>query len=98
MFLSTNVWVDCIDDQSAWHDWAIGQLQACSERYQLHVNIIIYSELLIPEPEVSALDDLLDVYGVLRSPLPGPLRRSQPWLVRCTESAVEPSTDRCLTS
>lgn len=68
--VDTNVWVDCIDEASAWHDWAVEQLQACSERSPLHVNIIIYSELLIPEPDVEALDALLGVYDTLRTPLP----------------------------
>lgn len=46
------------------------QLQTCSERSPLHVNIIIYSELLIPKPDVDALDALLGVYETLRTPLP----------------------------
>lgn len=68
--VDTNVWIDCIDDTSPWHDWAMEQLQTCSERSPLHVNIIIYSELLIPKPDVDALDALLDVYETLRTPLP----------------------------
>ena len=70
MLVDTNVWVDCIDEASPWHDWAMEQLQTCSERSPLHVNIVIYSELLIPRPDVSALDALLDVYETLRTPLP----------------------------
>lgn len=68
--VDTNIWVDCIDAASPWHDWAVEQLQACSERSPLHVNIVIYSELLIPGPDVGALDALLDVYDTLRTPLP----------------------------
>lgn len=68
--VDTNVWVDCIDPRSRWHDWAIEQLQTCSERSPLHVNIVIYAELLVPGPSVDALDALLDVYGTLRTPLP----------------------------
>lgn len=68
--VDTNIWIDCIDDASPWHDWAMEQLQTCSERSPLHVNIIIYSELLIPKPDVDALDALLDVYETLRTPLP----------------------------
>jgi predicted nucleic acid-binding protein len=70
VLVDTNVWVDCIDETSPWHDWAAEQLQACSERSQLHVNIIIYSELLIPGPDVRALDAMLDIYETLRTPLP----------------------------
>ena len=68
--VDTNVWVDCIDEASPWHAWVVEQLQSCSERSPLHVNLIIYTELLVPRPDVDALDALLDVYDTLRSPLP----------------------------
>lgn len=70
VLVDTNVWVDCIDDASPWHDWAIERLQVCSERSPLHVNMVIYAELLIPGPDVRALDAMLDIYEALRSPLP----------------------------
>lgn len=70
VLVDTNVWVDCIDEASAWHDWATEKLQICSERCPLHVNIVIYSELLIPAPDVLALDAMLDIYETLRTPLP----------------------------
>jgi predicted nucleic acid-binding protein len=68
--VDTNIWVDCIDNASPWHEWAVEQLQTCSERSPLHVNLIIYTELLVPGPNVDALDALLHVYETLRSPLP----------------------------
>ena len=46
------------------------QLQTCIERSPLHVNLIIYTELLVPGPDIDALDALLEVYETLRSPLP----------------------------
>lgn len=70
VLVDTNVWVDCIDDTSPWHDWATDRLQACSERSPLHVNIVIYTELLIPGPDARALDAMLDIYETLRTPLP----------------------------
>ena len=70
VLVDTNIWIDCIDPESPWHDWAVEQLQACSERLQLHVNLIIYTELLVPGPDVAALDALLDVYETHRSALP----------------------------
>lgn len=70
VLVDTNIWVDCIDANSPWHEWAVEQLQACSERSPLHVNVIIYTELLVPNPDVAALDNLLDVFEALRSPLP----------------------------
>jgi predicted nucleic acid-binding protein len=68
--VDTNVWIDAIDENSEWHEWAIDQLQVCSVRSPLHINLIVYTELLVPSPDVAALDALLDVYEVLRSPLP----------------------------
>ena len=68
--VDTNIWVDCIDKASPWHEWVVDQLQTLSERSPLHVNLIIYTELLVPGPDIDALDALLDVYETLRSPLP----------------------------
>ncbi len=68
--VDTNVWIDCIDPTSPWHDWAVNQLQTCSERAPLHINLVIYTELLVPEPDVAALDAMLDVFETQRSALP----------------------------
>jgi predicted nucleic acid-binding protein len=68
--VDTNIWIDCIDGSSPWHEWAVEQLQALSERSPLHINVIVYTELLVPGPDIQALDALLDVYDTLRTPLP----------------------------
>lgn len=68
--VDTNIWVDCIDAQSPWHEWALEQLQGLGQRAPLHVNLIVYTELLVPGPDLAALDAMLDVYDTLRSPLP----------------------------
>ena len=68
--VDTNVWADCIDKASPWHEWAIEQLQLCSERSPLHVDIVVFTELLVPGPSVRDLDAMLDVYGTSRTPLP----------------------------
>ena len=52
--VDTNIWIDCIDDASPWRDWAVEQLQTYSERSPLHVNLIIYTELLVPGPSIDA--------------------------------------------
>ena len=70
--VDSNVWIDCIDASSPWHDWAVDQLQACSERAPLHVNLVIYTELLVPGPDLAALDAMLDVFDTQRSALPWP--------------------------
>ncbi len=68
--VDSNIWIDCIDTASPWHDWSIDQLQLCSERAPLHVNLIVYTELLVPGTDPAALDAMLDVYDTLRSALP----------------------------
>ncbi len=68
--VDTNVWIDCIDIGSPWHAWAMEQLQRCSERSPLHVNLIVYTELLVPGPQVDALEELLDVYETRRTTIP----------------------------
>ena len=68
--VDTNIWIDCMDPASPWHAWAVDRLQSCSERAPLHINLVIYTELLVPEPAVNALDALLDVYETQRSALP----------------------------
>jgi len=68
--VDTNIWIDCMDPESRWHEWSVDQIQRCSEQAPLHVNLVIYTELLIPGPDIEALDAMLDVYETLRSPLP----------------------------
>ena len=68
--VDSNVWIDCVDASSPWHDWAIDQLQACSERAPLHINLIVYTELLVPGPDLDALDAMLGVFETQHSALP----------------------------
>ena len=68
--VDTNIWIDCMDPESQWHQWSVDQIQRCSEQAPLHVNLVIYTELQIPGPDVEALDEMLDIYDTLRSPLP----------------------------
>ncbi len=70
VLVDTNVWVDCMHSTSPWHRWALDQLQACSQRCPLHVNLIIYAELLMPGTDVRAVDAMLDVYDTQRSAIP----------------------------
>ena len=68
--VDTNVWIDCMDVASPWHGWSVDQVQACGETGVLHVNVVVYTELLVPAPDVDLLDAMLDVYAVQRSDLP----------------------------
>jgi predicted nucleic acid-binding protein len=68
--VDSNVWIDCTDSSSPWHDWAVDHLQACSERAPLHVNLVIYTELLVPEPDPAVLNAMLDIFETQRSAMP----------------------------
>ena len=68
--VDTNIWIDCMDPDSPWREWALQQLQTVSERAPLHVNLIVYTELLVPGPDIETLDAMLDVYDTRRTPLP----------------------------
>jgi predicted nucleic acid-binding protein len=68
--VDSNVWIDCIDVYGTWREWAVEQLQTCSEIAPIHINLVIYTELLVPGPDIAALDRMLDVYDTQRSPLP----------------------------
>jgi hypothetical protein len=67
--VDANVWLGCIDEASPWNAWALDQRPSCSERAPLHADIVFISELLIPGPDVNALDAVLDVHDTLRSAL-----------------------------
>lgn len=68
--VDSNIWIDCMDASSPWHDWAIDQLQACNDQGVLHINALIYAELLVPGSPADLIDDMLAVYETQRSALP----------------------------
>jgi len=73
--VNTNVWEDCIDEGSAWHAWAVEQLQVCSQRSPLHITLVVFTELLVPGPGVTALDALpMSIRRSARA-FPGPAPR-----------------------
>lgn len=68
--VDTNVWIDCLDAESAWHAWSIDRIQGCGERAPLHVNVIVYAELLVTGMSPAELDAVLAVFDTQRSELP----------------------------
>ena len=85
--VDTNIWIHCIDQSSPWHEWSMNQLQFFSERSPLHINVMIYTELLVLGPSITALDSLLDVYETLRRPKAAGCARSH------THQAVNPAPE-----
>ncbi len=70
IMVDSNVWIDLMDVRSAWHAWAVDQLDAAGQRAALHINPLIYAELLIPGTDSDIVDAILDVYNTSLSPLP----------------------------
>ncbi len=59
-----------MDGNSDWQAWSLAQLQTCVQRAPLHLNIVIYTELLLLGTDPRAIDDVLDVFEAKRSALP----------------------------
>jgi len=72
MLVDTNVLVDVLQDDPAWADWSITQLQAQSKVHRLVINPIIYAELSLTFSTVEALDKVIDglALGVVEIPKP----------------------------
>lgn len=70
IMVDSNVWIDLMDVRSAWHAWAVDQLDAAGQRAALHINPLIYAELLIPGTDSDIVDAILDVYNTTLSALP----------------------------
>jgi predicted nucleic acid-binding protein len=70
IMVDSNVWIDIMDAKSSWHNWAIDQLDMAGQRGALHINPLIYAELLIPGTDSDIVDAILEVYNASLSPLP----------------------------
>ena len=68
--VDSNVWIDCMDASSPWHNWAIDQLQVCNDQGVLHINALIYAQLLVPGSPADLIDNMPAVYETQRSALP----------------------------
>jgi predicted nucleic acid-binding protein len=68
--VDSNVWIDLMDSDSPWHTWAVDQIDLAGQLSALHINPLIYAELLIPGTDKDIVDDILGVYNTLLSPLP----------------------------
>jgi predicted nucleic acid-binding protein len=70
VMVDSNVWIDLMDTGSQWHTWAVDQIDHAGQLSALHINPLIYAELLIPGTDADIVDEILDVYSTLLSPLP----------------------------
>jgi hypothetical protein len=72
LLVDTNVLVDVLEDDPAWADWSIGQLQAQSKIHRLAINPIIYSELSLTFSTVEGLERAIDNLGLTMIEIPRP--------------------------
>ncbi|MFM7658276.1 MAG: type II toxin-antitoxin system VapC family toxin [Burkholderiaceae bacterium] len=72
MLVDTNVLVDVLQDDPAWADWSITQLQAQSKVHRLVINPIIYAELSLTFSTVEALDKVIDGLALAIVEIPKP--------------------------
>jgi predicted nucleic acid-binding protein len=70
VMVDSNVWIDLMDTGSPWHMWAVNQIDQAGQLSALHINPLIYAELLIPGTDADIVDEILNVYNTLLSPLP----------------------------
>lgn len=68
--VDSNVWIDCMRPDSPWHNWAVDALQACAERAPLHVNLIVFTELLGLNAPVDLVDEMLASVEAHKTDLP----------------------------
>jgi predicted nucleic acid-binding protein len=70
VMVDSNVWIDVVDTASPWHVWAVDHIDQAGQLYALHINPLIYAELLVPGTDADIVDEILNVYSTQLSPLP----------------------------
>lgn len=68
--VDTNVWIDILNEDLDWAAWSGARLAEAFERGPVHVNQLIFAELLTRIDDVADLERTLGGLGVVRSNLP----------------------------
>jgi predicted nucleic acid-binding protein len=72
LLVDTNVLVDVFQDDPAWADWSIGQLQRQARIHELAINGIVYAELSAAFERYEELDDAISTLGLVLLDIPRP--------------------------
>lgn len=70
ILVDTNVLLDVVQNDKAWADWSLGQLEACSLRDDLCINSVIYAELSIAFARIEELEKLIRDAGLQVAEIP----------------------------
>ncbi|MBO0885711.1 MAG: type II toxin-antitoxin system VapC family toxin [Mycobacterium sp.] len=68
--VDTNVLVDVIDADPVWMDWSRDALEVAGKSGHLMVNQVIYGELSVGFPSITALDEALGEADILKVEMP----------------------------
>lgn len=68
--VDTNVLLDVLTEDEAWHGWSSDSLTEAAEAGPLYINPIIYAEVSVRFRHVEDLDDALPLRDYRRAPLP----------------------------
>lgn len=72
VLVDTNVLVDVLQDDPQWAEWSIGQLRAQAHIHQLAINPVIYAEISLSFSTLEALDNVVQILGLLVREIPRP--------------------------
>ncbi|MDO5626204.1 MAG: type II toxin-antitoxin system VapC family toxin [Pseudomonadota bacterium] len=72
MIVDTNVLLDVLNDDPAWVDWSLQQLNAQSQVHRLAINAVIYAELSLSFSCAQALDDTVTSMQLVMLDIPKP--------------------------
>lgn len=70
ILVDTNVLLDVLQDDPAWADWSLRQLEMAALRGRLCVNPVIYAELSIAFERIEELEAVLDAAGLILEEVP----------------------------
>jgi len=68
--VDSNVLLDIMTEDPAWHVWSITALSEAAETGPLYINPVIYSEVSIRFSTIEALEDALPREDYRREPIP----------------------------
>ena len=70
VLVDSNVLIDIFREESEWYRWSFDQLHLLSQSSVLVINPIIYAEVSVPFPDITALEAALPRPSLRRETLP----------------------------
>lgn len=70
VIIDSNILLDVITDDPKWCDWSLAQLDQLSEKHDLIINPVIYSEISISFDKIETLEKTLQNTGLVFEQIP----------------------------